>query len=114
MNRIMAQYPDRELHVILDNLNIHKPKHDRWLSRHPNVFFHYTPTHASWLNQVECWFSILWRQALQGLNATSVREVCRAIDSFTLAHNEHAEPFEWTKRVIHPGHLKHMYGDLCN
>ena len=114
MNRIIAQYPDRKLHVILDNLNIHKPKHDRWLSRHPNVFLHYTPTHASWLNQVECWFSILWRQALQGLNATSLQDICRAIDSFTLAHNEHAEPFEWTKRVIHPGHLKHMYGDLCN
>jgi len=114
MNRIMAQYPDRELHVILDNLNIHKPKHDRWLSRHPDVFFHYTPTHASWLNQVECWFSILWRRALQGLNATSLQDVCRAIDSFTLAHNEYAEPFEWTKRVVHPGHLKHMYGDLCN
>ena len=114
MNRIIAQYPDRKLHVILDNLNIHKPKHDRWLPHHPNVFFHYTPTHASWLNQVECWFSILWRQALQGLNATSLQDICRAIDSFTLAHNEHAEPFEWTKRVIHPGHLKHMYGDLCN
>jgi len=114
MNRIIAQYPDRKLHVILDNLNIHKPKHDRWLPHHSNVFFHYTPTHASWLNQVECWFSILWRQALQGLNATSLQDICRAIDSFTLAHNEHAEPFEWTKRVIHPGHLKHMYGDLCN
>ena len=47
MNRIVAQYPGEELHVILDNLNIHKPKHDRWLSRHPNVHFHYTPTHAS-------------------------------------------------------------------
>jgi transposase len=59
MNQLVAHYPERELHVVLDNLNTHKPKHDRWLVRHPNVHFHYTPTHASWLNQVECWFSIL-------------------------------------------------------
>jgi len=114
MNRMVAQYPDQELHVILDNLNIHKPKHDRWLSRRPNVYFHYTPTHASWLNQVECWFSILWRQALRGLSATSARDVCRAIDTFTQARNEDAAPFEWTKQVVHPGSLKHTYSELCN
>lgn len=114
MNRIVAQYPDKELHVILDNLNTHKPKHDRWLSRHPNVHFHYTPTHASWLNQVECWFSILWRQALRGLNANSVKDVCQAIDTFTRIRNEDAEPFEWTKQVVHPGNLKHTYSQLRN
>lgn len=114
MNRIVAQYPDRELHVILDNLNIHKPKHGRWLSRHPNVHFHYTPTHASWLNQIECWFSILWRQALRGLNATSVRDVCRTIDTFTQSRNKNPIPFEWTKQVVHPGNLKHTYSQLCN
>lgn len=114
MNRIVAQYPDQELHVISDNLNIHKPKHDRWLSRHPNVHFHYTPTHASWLNQIECWFSILWRQALHGLSANSVRDICHAIDIFTQSRNEQAEPFEWTKRVVYPGHLKHTYSQLCN
>ena len=59
MNRVVADHPDREIHVILDNLNTHKPKHDRWLARHKNVHFHFTPTHASWLNQVEVWFSIL-------------------------------------------------------
>ena len=42
-----------EQRVILDNLNTHKPKNDRWLRRHPNVHFHFTPTRASWLNQVE-------------------------------------------------------------
>ncbi len=59
MNRVVAAYPGHELHVVLDNLSTHKPKHDAWLSRHPNVHFHFTPTHASWLNQVEVWFSIL-------------------------------------------------------
>lgn len=114
MNRLVAHYPDRELHVILDNLNIHKPKHDPWLARHPNVHFHYTPTHASWLNQVECWFSILWRQALRGLSATSPRDVRKAIDAFIEAYSKDAHPFEWTKHVVHPGQLKHRYADLCN
>ena len=53
MNRLVAQHPETELHVILDNLSTHKPKHDRWLARHPLVRFHYTPTHASWLNKME-------------------------------------------------------------
>ncbi|MDP2950350.1 MAG: IS630 family transposase [Chloroflexota bacterium] len=53
MNGVVTLHPDTELHVVLDNLNTHKPKHDRWLARHPNVHLHYTPTHASWLNQVE-------------------------------------------------------------
>ena len=114
MNNIVTLYADTELHVILDNLNTHKPKNDRWLARHPNVHFHYTPTHASWLNQVECWFSILWRQALRGLSALSPREVRKAIDAFTKAYCRQAHPFEWTKHVVHPGQLKHSYADLCN
>jgi hypothetical protein len=54
MNSVIANYPSTELHVVLDNLNAHKPKHDRWLTKPPNVHFHYTPTHCSWMNQVEC------------------------------------------------------------
>jgi len=114
MNQTVALYPDKELHVILDNLNTHKPKNDRWLARHHSVYFHYIPTHASWLNQVEVWFSILSRQALRGLNATSVRDICRAIDAFTDARNEHPFPFEWNKSVVYPVNLKHHYADLCN
>jgi hypothetical protein len=45
MNGVLDNYPETELHVVLDNLNTHKPKHDRWLAKHPNVHFHYTPTH---------------------------------------------------------------------
>lgn len=112
MNRLLAQYPDRELHVILDNLSTHKPKHDRWLARHPQVHFHYTPTHASWLNQVEVWFSILSRRALRGLNATSIADLCRAIDAFTDARNAHPTPFEWTKAVVRPSSPKHTFSQL--
>jgi transposase len=114
MNQVVARYPDQELHVILDNLNTHKPKHDRWLTRHPNIHFHYTPTHASWLNQVEIWFSILWRRTLRDLNATSPQDVCHAIDAFTDTHNMQAEPFLWTKSVVYPGSLNNKYRDLCN
>jgi transposase len=114
MNQVIAQYPDRELHVILDNLSTHKPKHDRWLGKHPLIHFHYTPTHASWLNQVECWFSILWRQALRGLSSTSSRDLRKTIDAFIETYSQNAHPFEWTKHIVHPGQLKHKYGDLCN
>ncbi|MEO6058176.1 MAG: transposase [Gemmatimonadales bacterium] len=71
----MAVYPGRELHVILDNLNTHKPKHDRWLARHPTVHFHFTPTHGSWLNLSAIWFSILARTALAGASFTAVPQL---------------------------------------
>jgi transposase len=53
MNQLVAAYPGRQLRVVLDNLCTHKPKRDRWLARHPNVRFHFTPTHTSWMNQIE-------------------------------------------------------------
>ena len=77
MNRIVAQYPDTELHVVLDYSATHKPEHDRWLARHPLVNFHYTPTHASWLNQIEVWFSILTRSVLRHLSATNPKRYAR-------------------------------------
>jgi transposase len=68
MDDVVAEYPNQRLEVILDNLNTHK-KNDAWLKRHPNVTFHYTPTRASWLNQVECWFSILQGESDRGIRA---------------------------------------------
>ena len=100
--------------VILDNLSTHKPKTDRWLSRHKNVHFHYTPTHASWLNQIEIWFSILSRRALKRVSFTSPQEVREAIDRFVEIHNKNAAPFAWRKRTVFPKSLKNTYADLCN
>lgn len=114
MNGLAAHYSRQELHVILDNLNTHKPKHDRWLSMHKNVHFHYTPTQASWINQIECWFSILSRQALKGANFTSPRQLRKAIDHFIAAHNEKAAPFEWKKTEVFPSQPQKRYADLCN
>lgn len=114
MNRLVALYPDGELHVVLDNLNTHKPKHDRWLQRHPRVHFHYTPTYSSWLNQIEIWFSILSRRALRGASFTSPWEVRFAIDRFIAAYNEKAAPFEWTKTVVGQKGLKDSFSNLRN
>jgi transposase len=113
MNEIVAAYPGRELHVVLDNLNTHKPKEDRWLKLHPQVHLHFTPTYSSWLNQVECWFSILSKQALAGVSFTSPKQLREAIDKFVAAYNKAAAPFEWTKAVVHPTAPKPKYADLC-
>lgn len=113
MNDVIANRTDKEIHVVLDNLSTHKPKEDRWLKRHPNVHFHFTPTHASWLNQAECWFSILWRQALDGASFISVRQVRQAIDRFVAVYNPEATPFEWHKRTISPTGFKHYYAYYC-
>lgn len=114
MNDAIADCPDKEIHVIIDNLNGHKPKHDRWLEWHKNVHFHFTPAHASWLNQVECWFSILTEATLRGASFTSPREVRTAIDQFVYSYNRDAASFEWRKRVVHPVSPKKRYSDLCN
>ncbi len=112
MNELVALSPRRAIHVILDNLSTHKPKHDRWLARHPNVHLHFTPTHASWLNQIECWFSILSRSALRGTSFTSPAALRLAIDKFIAAYNETARAFEWTKSEVHPVRPKKYIADL--
>jgi transposase len=113
MNEIVAEYPDREIHVVLDNLNTHKPTCDRWLQRHPNVHFHFTPTYSSWLNQVECWFSIIARQALRGASFTSPEQVRKTIDRFVAAYNQIAAPFEWKATTVHASKPTHTYAELC-
>jgi transposase len=113
MNGVVAAPPEREIHAVLDNLNTHRPKNDRWLKRHRTVHFHYTPTYSAWLNQVEVWFSILSRQALRGASFTSPRQLREAIDHFVAAYNQTAHPFEWTKAVVHPTGPRHRYSDLC-
>lgn len=115
MNHVVADFPDDiELHVILDNLNTHKPKHDYWLKRHPHVHFHFTPTHASWLNQIEIWFSILSRAVLKGASFTHPREIREAIDAFIDVYNPDAAPFQWTKDSVHQVGLADHYADLHN
>jgi transposase len=111
MNRMVKQYQRKEIHVILDNLSTHKPKRDVWLARHPNVHFHYTPTHTSWLNQIEIWFSILAGKSLKGGSFGSVAELVAHISAFIDRYNEEARPFVWTKSVVHQKRLKPCFAD---
>ena len=99
MDRVTAAFPNRQLHVILDNLSTHK-KNEEWLKAHPNVKFHFTPTSASWLNQVEVWFSILQGQSLSGASFTSLTQLEQHIDAYIKAYNDKAQPFVWTKNKV--------------
>ena len=111
MNQIVAACPEREIHVVLDNLSTHKPKRDMWLKRHNNVHLHYTPTHASWLSQIEIWFSILTEKSLNGASFTSVEELVAHIDAFIADYNQTARPFVWTKSEVHQKRLKPCFAD---
>src|SRR4029077_7704369 len=105
MNSVTAAFPNQKLHVILDNLNTHK-KNEHWLKAHPNVQFHFTPTSASWLNQVEVWFSILQGQSPRGASFTSLQQLQQHIDAYIKAYNEQAEPFVWTKKKVRQRRFK--------
>lgn len=112
MNKVIAAHPGREMHVVLDNLSTHKPKRDRWLKLHRNVHFHFTPTHASWLNQIEVWFSILAGKSLKGASFISVEQLKAHIDAFIANYNNNAKPFVWTKTRVRRKNLKPRISQL--
>ncbi len=89
-------------------------KCDAWLTQHPNVHFHYTPTSASWLNQVEIWFGILSRKALRGLHSRNTEELRQAIDAFVAACVKNPKPFKWRKREVKGDQLRIAIVNLCN
>jgi transposase len=114
MDQVVSESsPEQELHVILDNYCTHK-KCDVWLAKHPNVHFHFTPTSASWLNQVEIWFGILSRKALRGLSSKSTAELRQAIEAFIAAYVQRAKPFKWRKREVKGSQLRNTIANLCN
>ena len=112
MGRIVADLPTgNEIHVILDNYCIHK-RNDVWLAAHPNVSFHFTPTSASWLNQVEVWFGILSRKALRGASFHDIKKLRRAIEDFVAAYGPEAKPFVWRKREVKGSQLQNTIVNL--
>lgn len=112
MDQVAAGLPgDREIHVILDNYCIHK-KNDEWLKAHPNMHFHFTPTSASWLNQVEIWFGIFSRKALRGSNFKNIEQLREAIEAFVGAYNPTAKPFVWRKREVKGAQLRNTIVNL--
>jgi transposase len=116
MDQVLMELPDsnqKEIHVILDNYCIHK-KNDKWLSAHPNVTFHFTPTSASWLNQVEIWFGMLSRKALKNASFRNIDELRIAIEKFVEVYRQNAKPFVWRKREVKGSQLKNTITNLCN
>ena len=92
-----------ELHCIVDNLASHgTPDVEAWLEEHHRVFLHRTPTHASWLNQVEMWFSILTRQLLTTAEFADTNDLAGAIIDYVDDYNTRAKPFNWTWNARKP------------
>ena len=105
---------DKEIHVILDNYSTHKNNND-WLAKFEGrVHFHFTPTSASWLNQIEILFSLLQRQALNGGSFKNKDQLREAIEAFIKRHNEHAKPFRWRKREVKGSQLRNTIVNLRN
>ena len=88
---------DLDVHVVVDNYGTHKhPKVKRWLATHPRWHVHYTPTSASWLNQVEIWFNQITQRAIRRGTFKSVKELIRKIEDYIRHHNSKSHPFVWT------------------
>jgi transposase len=102
LDRVVAtQSKRREIHIICDNLSAHKTKRvQAWLAAHPRVAIHYTPTYASWLNQVELWFAKIQRDLLARGIFTSVADLRRKLMQYIRAHNKNCHPFAWTYRNV--------------
>ncbi len=102
LDLVAATYRQRRVHAVLDNLNTHHDTRQgefisEWNRRHGNRFvFHYTPTHGSWLNQVELWFGIVSRRVLRYGSFAQPDDLVAAIARFLTEWNAHAHPFRWT------------------
>ncbi|HXP84694.1 MAG TPA: IS630 family transposase [Bryobacteraceae bacterium] len=102
MNDVVKSYSLDELHVVLDNLNIHKNEAAKqWLLQHPRVHFHYTATHASWMNMIECFFSILTKQALAHSVQRSKKDLRDLLLRYLNKYSQNPTPFTWTKGPEH-------------
>ena len=115
LDGVIADQPaDKEIHVILDNYSTHK-KNDTWLAKFQGrVQFHFTPTSASWLNQIEIVFSLLQRKTLNGASFKTKDQLRDAIEAFIRRHNERAKPFRWRKREVKGSQLRNTIINLCN
>jgi transposase len=115
LDGVIGELPDdKEIHVILDNYCTHKRNAD-WLAKYEGrVQFHFTPTSASWLNQVEIWFGLLTRKALRGASFASKDQLRSAIEAFVAKTNQHPKPFHWRKREVKGSQLRNTIINLCN
>jgi putative transposase len=97
LRRQLRAYPGHNLHVVVDNGSSHKSKKTlAWVAKQKRLHLHFTPTHASWLNQIEIWFGILTRKVVRRGVFSSRQELIDRLLAFIKAHNENARPFMWT------------------
>ena len=89
------------IHVVLDNLRMHKGQQvQAWLAKHPRFVFHHPPVHCSWMNQVEQWFSILQRKRLVIADFANKAELAERLQAFIREWNQVAHPFNWTTKSV--------------
>ena len=101
MRKVVRKYSGRELHVILDNSSTHRTDEvQAWVAKTPRVHFHYTPTSASWLNEVEGFFGILAKQSLSLTDFPSKRALRDHLSAYMRQWNRSPTPFEWTKPAL--------------
>jgi transposase len=113
-----AMAPEVPVHLILDNYSTHKhPAVKAWFADRPRYHVHFTPTSASWLNQVERWFAEITRKRIRRGSFRSLHELERAIRDYIRANNKAPQPFQWVatantiikkvrkyKRTLETGH----------
>lgn len=89
--------PDLDIHLIVDNYSTHThEKVKLWLAQRPRYHVHFTPTYASWLNQVERWFGLITEKAIRCGSFKSVNQLVQKIDGYVQHYNDHSAPFIWT------------------
>jgi transposase len=98
LKQVARGYPGQQLHLVMDNYAAHKHKDvQKWLTANPRMVCHFTPTHASWMNLVEVWFSLVERQAIHRGSYRSVRDLNTKIRAYIDSWNNRCHPFTWTK-----------------
>jgi len=98
LKKLDRKYRNKKLHIIADNLAVHKHKEvKRWLSHKRKITLHFTPTYSSWLNQVEIWFNILTKDVIRGGIWTSTNQLSEQLMEYIKTYNKtRAKPFQWT------------------
>lgn len=98
LKKLYRMFPKQPLHIIADNLSVHKQKDvQQWLESKKRITMHHTPTYSSWLNQVEIWFNILTKDVLKGGVWHSKQQLVEQLKEYIKTYNKtRAKPFEWT------------------
>lgn len=101
LKHLNQSYPEKDeetIHLVVDNYATHNtPAIKKWLAKHPRFHLHFTPTGASWLNQIERFFGLITSQRIRRGSFQSVKELEKAILDYIAGHNKNPKPFIWTK-----------------